>query len=356
MAEDRGSKTEQPTAKRLEKAREQGQVSKSMELNTCVVLLSALFTLFFTAAAMYHQMSDLMTHTLAHAAQITIEESAWTSFLTGKVIQMAVMMAPIMIVVPFMGVLSNLLQVGPLFTAHPLQPKLSKINPISGFSRMFSLKSLNELAKSILKITIIAATSYFVIRSEMDEIFLLGDMPPVRIGYFVMRVSFEIFLKTCWLLVFLAILDFAFQKWQYHRDMMMSKEEVKEELKQTEGDPLVKSRIRSTQREMARRRMMSEVPEADVVVTNPVHLAVALKYDPKQADAPVVVAKGRALMAEKIKSIAKEHDVPIIEDKPLAQALYKTVEVGEAIPMLFYQAIAEILSYVYRMKGKAVHG
>ncbi|MEW5723324.1 MAG: flagellar biosynthesis protein FlhB [Thermodesulfobacteriota bacterium] len=357
MAEDRASRTERPTGRRLQQAREKGQVSKSMEVNTCLVLLTAAFTLFFAGPWMYRHLFELLRSVFTHLAQTSLEGQDLHAFLLDMLEKTALLAAPLMILISAVGVTGNLLQIGgPVLSTHPLQPQLSKIDPIAGLTRLFSTKSLVELGKSILKIAIIAATAYLTIRGEMDNLVHLGDLPPARIGYFTVALAFEIFLKTCWILVFLAVLDLAFQKWHFTRDMMMTKEEVKEELKQTEGDPLVRSRIRSVQRDLARKRMMARVPEADVVVTNPVHLAVALLYDAKKNDAPVVVAKGQALMAERIKQIAKENDVPVVEDKPLAQALFKAVEIGQEIPVLFYQAVAEILSYVYRLKGKVVHG
>jgi flagellar biosynthetic protein FlhB len=356
VAEDKGAKTEQPTPRRLDKARQEGQVPKSMEINTFVVLMSGLFILFFAGAFIYHHLSHIMTDTLSRMAQISIEGPNLTAFLTGKLKAMGLILAPIFIGIPIMAFAANFFQVGALFTTKPLEPKVSKLNPIKGLSKLFSKRSLMEMFKSIGKIVIVGTIAYLTVRGKMKEILVLGDMDPSGIGYFVLGLSFEIFLKTCWVLAVLAVVDFVFQKWQYIQDMKMTKDEVKEEFKQTEGDPLVKSRIRSAQREAARKRMMAQVPEADVVVTNPTHLAVALLYDTEQADAPMVVAKGQALIAEKIKEIAKEHDVPIMEDKPLAQALYKSVEIGETIPLLFYQAVAEILAYVYRLKGKSVHG
>ncbi len=356
MAEDKGSKTEKPTSKRRSEARRKGQVSKSMELNTFGVLLTGLFVLFFAGSFMYGQLTSMMVDVCSNSAQISSEGSDLLAFLIDKVKLMAVILSPLLLVIFIMAIFVNIIQVGVNFTPEPLMPKLSKIDPIKGFAKLFSLRSLVELFKSIAKIIIIAVTSYLIISGEMTHIVRLGDMAPIQIGYYVLKISFEIFLKTCWIFAIVAILDFAFQKWQHEQDLMMTKDEIKEELKQTEGDPLVRARIRSIQREMSRKRMMAKVPQADVVVTNPTHLAVALVYSPDQAAAPVVVAKGRALVAEKIKEIAKKHNVPLVEDKPLARALFKHCEVNDAIPYALYQAVAEILAYVYRLKGKNIHG
>ncbi|MFH1090942.1 MAG: flagellar biosynthesis protein FlhB [Pseudomonadota bacterium] len=356
MAEDRSSKTEKPTPKRLSDARSKGQVSKSMEINSCVVLLAAVFTIYFASSYMYSHLAGLLTRTFSNVAQTSLEGPDLFVFLLDNLWAVGALLAPLVIMVAIAGLAANLLQIGPLFTVHPLQPSLSKLNPISGLSRLFSARSLMELFKSLVKIAIIGSIAYLTIRKELINLVPLGDASPEQIWQFMLALAFEIFLKTCWALLVLALLDLAFQKWQHVRDLRMSREEIKEEMKQTEGDPLVKARIRSVQRDTARRRMMAAVPKADVVVTNPSHLAVALLYEVKKAEAPVVVAKGRALVAEKIKSTARAHGVPIIEDKPLAQALYKMVEVGQTIPVLFYQAVAEVLAAVYRLKGKSVYG
>ncbi|MEW6266650.1 MAG: flagellar biosynthesis protein FlhB [Thermodesulfobacteriota bacterium] len=356
MAEDKGSKTEQPTARRLSKAREQGQVAKSVEVNTVFVLLAAIFALFFTAPSFYRQITTNLAGTLSRIGQISIEGPDLFIFLIAQIMDVASLLAPILIVITVVGVSINLFQIGPVFTMETLKPNLARLNPITGLSRLFNMRSLVELIKSVLKIIVISGTAYLVIRGELDNIVVLGDMEPAQIGYYVLSVSFHIFLKTCWAMLALSVMDLAYQKWKHHQDMMMTKEEVKEEFKQTEGDPQIKARIRSIQRDLARKRMMAKVPQADVVVTNPSHLAVALMYDAKRYEAPVMVAKGRALLAEKIKAIAREHNVPVLEDKPLAQALYKAVEIGQTIPVQFYQAVAEMLSYVYRLKGRSIHG
>ena len=251
---------------------------------------------------------------------------------------------------------ANWLQIGWMFSVHPLKPNFTKFNPVNGMKRIFSKQGLMELFKSIMKILLIGGVAYQTIAGKMDQVMILWDMAPTQISLFVLRVSFEIFLKTVWAILILAVIDYIFQRRQFTDNMKMTKHEVKEEFKQMEGDPKVKARIRQIQREFSRRRMMADVPKADVVVTNPTHLAIALLYDTEQASAPVVVAKGQDLVARKIREIAETHRVPIMEDKPLAQALYKSVEVGQTIPYEFYQAVAEVLAYVYRLKGKAVRG
>ncbi|MBW1708858.1 MAG: flagellar biosynthesis protein FlhB [Deltaproteobacteria bacterium] len=356
MPEDKSSKTEKPTAKKRQEARKKGQVPKSMELNSIAVLMVGLVTLFFLSTQFYVQLTGIMTNTFSNAAQIPMEDKDFSIFLIGQAWGILSLLAPVFLLIFCAALLINIFQVGLLFSVENITPKISKISPIKGFSRIFSLRSLMELFKSITKISIIIATAYLTIDGEMDTILGLGQLEPKEIAFFAIRVAFILFIRTCWVLIILAILDYAFQKWQSERDLRMSKEELKEETKQTEGDPHVRARIRTVQRDMARKRMMAAVPEADVVVTNPVHLAVALKYDPLESEAPMVVAKGQSIIAERIKDIAKEHDIPIVENKPLAQGLYKSVEIGEIIPIEFYQAVADVLAYVYQIKGKVING
>jgi flagellar biosynthetic protein FlhB len=356
MPEDKSRKTEKPSAKRRQEARKKGQIPKSMEVNTVAVLMAALFVMYFTSGTIYQQLTGIMANSFMEAGQVGRGDPDFHEILTSKGRQVMVVVAPIMLAVFAAALLANFFQVGMIISSDSITPKLSRISPIKGFSRIFSLQSLMTLFKSLAKMIIISSTAFFIVRGEMDTILGLGQLNPEQIGLFSLRVAFKIFLLTCWIMVVLAMIDFAFQKWQNERDLRMSREEVKEETRQTEGDPHVRARIRAIQRDLARKRMMSAVPEADVVVTNPMHLAVALKYDYLQADAPQVTAKGQGLIAEKIKKIAGENDVPIIENKPLAQSLYRSVEVGQIIPAEFYQAVADVLAFVYQAKGRVING
>ena len=232
-----------------------------------------------------------------------------------------------------------------------MRPKLNKLNPISGMKKFVSLKALVELVKSIFKVLLVGGIAYGVIRTETVKFPGLMQQEVGDILIFIGKLSFKVFFFVCLALIILAVLDYIYQRWQYEEDLKMTKQQVKDERKQQEGDPKVKSRIRKVQLEMASRRMMEAVPEADVVITNPVHLAVALQFDAAKMIAPVVVAKGAGHLAERIKEIARNHQVPIVEDKPLAQALHKMVEIGEYIPVELYRTVAEVLAYVYRLKG-----
>jgi flagellar biosynthetic protein FlhB len=231
-------------------------------------------------------------------------------------------------------------------------PKLEKINPVSGFSRFFSMRSIVETLKNIVKLVLIICVAYITLKKEFLTMLTLADASVLSIWAYVLAVSYKVILRIALAMVIIAILDYAYQRFEHEKQLKMTHQEVKEERKQLEGDPQVKARIRSLQREMARRRMMEQVPKATVVVTNPTHLAIALRYEPKENDAPVVVAKGKDLIAQKIKKLAQENDVPVVEDKPLARSMYDKVEVGFPIPVEFFTAVAEIMAYVYRLKNR----
>jgi flagellar biosynthetic protein FlhB len=219
---------------------------------------------------------------------------------------------------------------------------------------MVSKQALVELIKSLFKIAVVGCVTYFTVKGELDQIIPLMDKEIWSIMTYIGSVCFKILLRTSWVLIVLAVIDYVFQKWDFMQEAKMTKQEVKDEFKQREGDPLIKSRVRQAQREMAKRRMMEAVPKADVVITNPTHLAIALEYNTQNMAAPLLTAKGSRLMAERIKAIAQENNIPIVENKPLAQALFKGVEIGQEIPAIFYKAVAEVLSYVYQLKNKRI--
>jgi len=260
---------------------------------------------------------------------------------------------PVFLVIAVAGVVVNLFQIGFLFTGEPLRPKLNKINPGEGFKRIFSRRSLETLARDILKIVVVIWIGYSALKKVFPQVLKMVDYPVEGIFAFTGSTVFSIAMKILIGYGVIAVLDYAFQRWDYERSMMMTRQEVREELKQTEGDPLLRARIRTMQREIARRRMMEEVPNAQVVITNPTEIAVALAYDAGMV-APVVVAKGRRIIAEKIRQKALEAGVPIVENIALAQALYKAVDIGGPIPPELFTAVAEVLAYVYRLKGKTV--
>ncbi len=345
-------RTEQATPKRREEARKKGQVPKSRELSSVAVLLSGLFTLYWGSSFFMSRMDRMLAYYLEHLYNHTITLTSMRSMGLLGLTQLATIMAPLFLVITVVSILSNFLQVGPLLTLEPLIPQFSRISPLQGIKRLFSLQALMEFLKSLFKLIVVCWIVYSTVSKGLDRMVPLLDMTPYHIASFIGMVSYEIFWKSCLAMILLSILDYMFQRYDHEKNLKMTKQEVKEEFKQTEGDPHVKSRIRSIQREMARKRMMQEVPEADVVITNPTHLAVALRYEPGQMDAPTVVAKGAGPLAEKIREIARRHSVPVIENKAVAQSLYKLVDIGQVIPDSLFKAVAEIFAYVYRLKGK----
>jgi flagellar biosynthetic protein FlhB len=352
MADSSEEKTEAPTSKRRSDARQRGEVARSTEINSVLVLLAGLIILRICAEWMYQEMSGSFrtTFNMMINPSMTIS-SLMRVFLDNLVLTGRILM-PVCVGIMIVGVIANVGQIGFLLTGKPLEPNLEKINPIAGFKRLFSMRSMIELVKNILKIIIVALVAYSTIKGEFDNAMMMAHATAGAILLFLLKVTFTIFMRVAIILLILAIADFIYQRFEHEKKLKMSQQEVKDERKQMEGDPKVKARIRSLQMEMARRRMMREVPKATVVVTNPTHLAIALKYVPAEMQAPVVLAKGKRLIAERIKEIAREAGIPIVEDKPLARAMYDRVQPGDEVPADFYTAIAEILAYVYRLRNR----
>ncbi len=346
-----GEKTEEPTAKKRADARKKGQVGKSQELNTGFVLLIAFFVIKMLWEHIYSEIYIFATYIYSHLVQNIDTETLLELFLE-IILLLLKTVFPIMFAVLLTGLAINFYQVGLQLNTEAIGFKLSKLNPINGFGRIFSKRSLVELAKSLFKIAIIG---FFLYRSLKDEIPYMPQFIYYDLGTSLEELSkilFAMVFQVIAVILILAVLDYAYQKWQTTQDLKMTKQEVKDEMKQSEGDPQIKGKIRQKQRQMAMARMMQEVPKADVIITNPTHFAVALSYE-QGMTAPIIVAKGQDLVAQKIKRIAKEHNVPIVENKPLARALYASVEVGDAVPENLYQAVAEVLAYVYRLKKKS---
>ena len=345
-------RTEKATAKRRQKARQKGQVAQSREIPSVLILMTALGFFYFGGSWMFWNLSGFVGGVYQDLDTLRLNTvSDLNAFSVDIFANLFSILSPFFVAILIVGMVGNITQVGFEFHGEPLKPKLTKLNPIAGFKRFVSLRSLVELIKSIMKLLIIGGISYGLIKAEIPRFPPLMQQGVGEILLFIAQVSFKILFFVCLALIILAVLDYIYQRWQFEQTIKMTKQEVKDERKQTEGDPKVKSRIRKAQIEMAARRMMEAVPEADVVITNPVHLAVALKFEASEMAAPTVVAKGAGYIAERIKEIANEHQVPIIEDKPLAQTLFKMVEIGEFIPVELYRAVAEILAYVYRLKG-----
>jgi flagellar biosynthetic protein FlhB len=355
MAEESFSeRTEQATPKKREEARRKGQVAKSREIPSIFILMGGASILFLFGSYLYRHISNLMIRSFKQAGVRSFSLETVQVINVELIHSSLLILAPMFIAMLVLSVVSHYGQSGTLFAAEALKWDWSKLNVITGFKRLFSKHSLAELLKSILKVAIVAGIAYLTIKKELPRLLLLMDQSPEGILQYVRSISWDLLIRTGMVMAVLAGLDYLFQRWTYEKSLRMTKQEVKEEFKQTEGDPIVKSRIRSLQRQVARRRMMAEVPKADVIITNPTHLAVAIFYQMKKMEAPKVVAKGSGYIAEKIIEIGRHHHIPVIENKPLAQILYKTVEVGQMIPSNFYQAVADILAYVYRLKNRIV--
>ncbi|MDR1657995.1 MAG: flagellar biosynthesis protein FlhB [Deltaproteobacteria bacterium] len=357
MSEESGEKSEEATGHKLHQAREKGQVPKSMEINAAVVLLAAAAGLALLGPLGWERVVRIFRHFFWRFSEISSSSTEMLATIKLAAWESLILIIPFAMIILIVSVAINIYQLGGfMMVSDTLAPKFDRLNFISGFGRLFKVKTLVECLKSIFKMTIIFLVGYLVIRDHIDDFVLMVDMNPLTIGITVLKISLEIFIKTCLLLLVLAALDYGYQRWQFMQDMKMTKQEVKDEYKQIEGDPLIKNRIRQAQREASKKRQLNDVPKADVVVANPTHFAVALMYDRSKAPAPMVVAKGQDFMAQRIKDIAKENGVPVFENKPLAQALYRAVEVGQLIPVEFYKAVAEVLSYIYRVKGRRKYG
>ncbi len=351
MAEDSDlERTELPSQRRIDQAREKGQVARSRELSTFAVLLAGGATLWFMGASLTRHMVDALRTGLTIDKGLAFNTDLIIPRLYDLALDALVTFSPLLLAVLIAAAFSPLLLNGWLFSIEAIQPQFSRMNPISGISRMFSMHALVELSKAVGKSILIGGVAAWVIWHNKDVVMGLAtqsvDAAIPQIGRLI-GASFMAIVGAMFLIV---LIDVPFQLWDYNKRLMMTKEEMRQEAKETEGDPMVKGRIRSLQREAARRRMMAAIPTADVVVTNPTHYAVALKYSDKAMNAPVVVAKGSHLLALRIREIAEENHVPILEAPPLARALHKHTELGQAIPEALYTAVAEVLAYVYQLR------
>ncbi|MBD3390420.1 MAG: flagellar biosynthesis protein FlhB [Chitinivibrionales bacterium] len=352
MVPERDERTEAPTAKRRSDARKEGNVARSTEINSVFVLLTGLILVRIFAQTIFEQLKRIFNYSYATIGHPSLEPASAVAMFKTILMMAGGIVLPIALGILAIGVAANLIQTGWILTLKPLQPKLEKIDPIKGFGRFFSMRSMVEAVKSIFKVAIVGLVAYVTVAGAFKDVITLGNTSVGAILVFILTTAFTIVFRVAIVLLVLAILDFMYQKWEYERNLKMTKQEIKDERKQLEGDPQVKRRIRSLQLEMARRRMMREVPRATVVVTNPTYIAIAIRYESETMDTPVVVAKGKRLVAERIREIAKEAGIPIVEDKPLARAMYDRVGIGDRIPVEFFTAVAEILAYVYRLKNR----
>ena len=353
-----GEKTEEPTAKKLDDARKEGQVAKSKEIGNAFSLLALFLMLQLYLGVMgnqflkgfhmvYNQIPDVIKMYNGNLPIASIH-----SLIRTMMLQLLIIITPILLVGFIVAFICDLVQVKWKPTSKPLKPKFSKLNPLKGFNRFFSANSIVELIKSLGKLAVVGYVAYSYLKDRLGQVFILYDMSLNQAIALIGEIVTDLGVRIAAVYMVIAFLDFAYQKWKYKEDMKMTKQEVKDEYKNQEGDPQVKSKQKQRMREASMRRMMQQLPEADVVITNPTHYAVAIKYDPDKYDAPYVLAKGENYLAQRIKDIAKENDIEIVENKPLARMLYANVEVGELIPPELYQAVAEVLAFVYHLKGK----
>jgi flagellar biosynthetic protein FlhB len=347
-----GEKTEKATPKKRQDTRKKGQVVKSMELSGASILLFTFLIMMMFSNFYKERMVRLFTDIFINRLSMEITGENVVALMMRYGIEVMLLLAPVLLGAVLVALIVNYMQVGFLLVGEGLKPKLEKLNPIKGFKNIFSLRSLVEFAKSIMKMSIIGFLVYSTITGYQSDIASLSHFSLDAILHFAASITLNLGIKIAVALLVLAVLDYMYQKYDYEKNIRMSKQDIKDEYKKMEGDPLIKGKIRERQRRMAVQRMMQEVPKADVIITNPTHFAVALKYEGSEMEAPQIIAKGQDYVALRIKEIAKEHGVITMENKPLARALFQRAEIGDAIPADLFQAVAEVLAYVYKLKGR----
>ena len=352
-----GEKTEPATQKKLEDARKEGKVARSKDLTQGIDLLVLFLLIKVFVGYMGERFMSLFDSTLGRMAefmsvnQSEVSMQAFATVINNAILELFLLIWPFLVFGFVITFIVTVYQVGWKVSMKPMEPKMSKFNPINGFKRIFSKDSLFELLKSIVKVGVIAYVAYTNIVDEADSLFVLYEIHINQAIALVGEIIINFGIEISIVFIVIGLVDYIYQKWKFSEDMKMTKQEVKDEYKNTEGDPQIKGRIRQKMREASQRRMMQDVPKADVVITNPTHFAVAIKYDAEVSKAPIVVAKGEDYLAQKIKEVAREHNVEIVENKPLARMLYHNVEIGAEIPPELYQAVAEVLAMVYHMKN-----
>jgi flagellar biosynthetic protein FlhB len=351
MAEDDSEKTEEASQSRREDFRKRGQVAHSKELASAFFLLAGAGSIFLLSKFFFTELSEVFRYSFGLDMVAAVREGDLTTALKMAGSKMFILSAPVLGIALIVGVGSTVVQIGFLNVEDALSPNFDKINPLEGFKRMFSLRTVVEALKSLVKLGFICAIVLMIIKSEFFKVPAMIQFNAEQLVQYLGDITVRLLSGIGMAMLLLSGADYFFQRWDLNKKMMMTKQEVKEEHKQREGDPMIKARIRRVQREMANRRMMEKVPQADVIVTNPTHIAVALKYD-ANLPAPQLIAKGADLIAEKIKQLAKEHNIPVIENKPLARTIYKTMKLGQTIPRELFTAVAEVLSYVYKLRRK----
>jgi flagellar biosynthesis protein FlhB len=346
-----GEKTEAPSGKRRDDFRKKGQIAQSKEIQTASLFSILLLFWIFYLPTFWNGLTEIIFSIWQSSGEFEVTPSSIITLAVFLVQKLGLLFAPLFLLVLIIGFFSSFFQFGWILTAKPLIPDFSKLNPIAGMSRFFSKKSFIEVFKSLLKVLLVGWIAYSTVLDNFQEALILVDTNVGNTLSYLGRTSTLILGKVCAVLILIAFLDFLFVKWEMEEKMKMTKQELKEEFKESEGDPHVKAQIRSIQQQMARKRMMAEVPKADVIVTNPTHISIAIRYDSKEMAAPVIIAKGADLVAMKIREIAREHGIAIIENPPVARLLHK-LDIGEHIPEDLFKVVAEILAHVYSLKGK----
>jgi flagellar biosynthetic protein FlhB len=349
-------KTEKATPKKREDTRKKGQVLKSQEINTAVMVLALFAIIFAMSGSIVSNMKELLTITLSKTildGYRDMDAARIHHLITDGFTWIFRIAWPLLAIAVVAGVVVNITQVGFLFSTKSIKPQFNRISPLQGLKRIFSMRSIVEMLKSIFKISVVGIVVYFEYMAQLKTFETIMGIDVIDAAAKIFSMCINVAFKACIALVAMGFADYAYQWWEFEKNLKMTKQEVKDEYKMIEGDPKIKQAIKQKQREMSQRRMMAAIPKADVVITNPTHYAIALEYKDKEMEAPVVLAKGKDLVAQNIKKKAAEHGIPMVENKPVAQALYMAVDVGDSIPEDMFAAVADILAYVYQMKQQA---
>jgi len=352
MAEQSGEKSQDATPHRKEQARGQGQVAYSQDLGSAALLIAGVLLLQSYGGAVINTAGTFMYHQLSTVGPLTTNSSDLLAQSQKLINMLGKAMLPIVGLLALAGVFSSVFQIGFLFVPERLMPDIKRLNPLSGLGRILSLSGAMKLGFGMFKVTIVATVASVVLYLHHEEVMYSSELSANELAPFMINLALTTALWVGIALFALALLDFAYQRWKHEQDLRMTRQEVVEEMKNMQGDPQVMARRRAVQRQMALNRMGDKVPQADVIVTNPTELAIAIQYNPEEMAAPIVVAKGAGVLAQRIRRLALEHNIPVVERKPLAQLLYKEVEPGHPVPDGSYAAVAEVLAYVYQLKGK----
>lgn len=350
--EDASEKTEEPTQKKMDDAREKGQVASSREVNHWIMFLAAAVFLLGLAPGVAADISDAVTGYFEFAHEIEVTPAGLGPLLSTLASDIALAIAPVAAIFILAALFAGFAQNGILFSPESIKPTLDKISPLAGIKRLFSMKSLAEFAKGVLKLIIVGSVAYAVVSPDLATVETLPGMAAGDLIERIRQLAGLLLIAVLSVMTVIAAADFLYQRWEHNKKLRMSRQDMKEEYKQTEGDPIVKQRLRQIRADRSRKRMIADVPNADVVITNPTHFSVALQYDQGSMGAPKVVAKGADTAAKRIREVAKENGVPIVENPPLARALYASVEIDDEVPEEHFRAVAEVINYVWKLKGR----